>query len=297
MVRTKNKSVLSLLLAFVMLVGVAVLVATVSAPKAEAATAGTYDVKVYLDISNTMYCNGTQNITLYTKSNNGTGSEDGGSKQEFSTYNTGSVTKEWSNTGFPSKVTCYCGGSTWNNAGVKFGINVYVRKAGTTDSDWTAIYTEGNDARSHTAGFFATVGSFTETLNITSNKPYAKTVVAGTGFSDKTVTANIKGGAAVTTTATATIQDQYGVNWYQDPDWSISTDNWKNGTTGQVTCSSGQTTTVSIPATHRLSTTKTVVLKASKGNASSEITITVQPKYKVSFNTTTNGANSTMILL
>ena len=267
-----TKRVLSAILCAVMLFSCWVF----TAPSASAA-AGTYDVKVYLDISNTMYCNGTQNITLYTKSNNGNGSQDSGNKQEFDTYNTGSVTKTWSGTGFPSKVTCYCGGSTWNNSGVKFGINVYVKKAGAADSAYVAVHTEGNSTRSHTAGFFSKVGSFTETLTSFTNLPYANSWDDISG--NASINVNTDGSTTNTASYTAgAVYDQYGVRWYQDASLQAVSSFPVNG----VTFSNG---TISVPASSNRASNYTVKIKETFSNwTAKEREITINTfDYKVTF--------------
>ena len=291
MLRTKNKSVLSLLLALVMLLGVAALVATVSAPKAEAATAGSYKWRVRVNSSNDTGGWDKGDWTVYGKPTNGTGTE--ASMSTFSQYinfkENGKIVKEGTGN-FPTKVTfsySFGGGITHRKMDAYIFLDVW------DGSQWQNV----GEVQSYSYEWGTNSG--TKTLTVGSGN-YAKVhSVCKEEGDNQTLTANIKGGAAVTTTTKAFVRDQYNVVWYEDPVWSIQTDYWKNGETGKVTCTSNSTTsTISIPATHRVSSTKTVTVRATApgcGNSGkyADFTLTVQPKYKVSFNTTTNAANST----
>lgn len=210
------KRLVSVALAVVMCLSVCVLDWSGLGFDASAATAGKYDVKVVINVSNTMYCKDTQNVHLYTKANNGTASSetDNGSLS-FSTYNDSTITKEWSSVGFPSRITCYCAGSTLVNAKVVYTVTVSVKPAGS--GSYTAVQT--SSSYSHSSDLTATVGSFTDTFNVTSNKPYANSISYSTS-SGLSVTVPTSGTATVGS-GTATVYDQYGVAWYQAPQWTV----------------------------------------------------------------------------
>ena len=309
MLRTKNKSVLSLLLALVMLVGVAVLAAVIFTPKAEAATAGQYTWRTRMVSDNdTGGWNGDQ-MYAYGCKTNGTAAQTStaiASKTNYkidfkgertNTFGTGDHTTDE----FPTKITYWFNiDSAWADRHLKFTLYLEIQDS---SGNWVNVplnlsYSNENNTSGSINGQYIDVtihSSFsskaskgTITYTVKSNKPKASSITGGTGFSAKTVTANETDGETITTSsAAATVKDQFGVAWYQDPQWTITDDNW-----GDVTCTGGNgasSSKATIPATSATSATKTFKLKAYRGDANSSITVTVQPTFKISYDTETNG--------
>ena len=322
MMNAKNRRVWSLLLSLVMLVGVAAIVGAVFAPKAEAATAGKYTWRVVVNSEHG--CDGWNDeyLRVYGRKTNGTANETSStiaSKDDwnidfdgwrYNTFGTSNDDIGYTTDEFPSRIVYHYdfgGGMTWRelrffmylqikNANGDW-VNVPLRLSSSSVSNDLSIGSEGsgNDQRiqAKSSAFKAAKGTITYDATVRGGMPKASSISGGTNWQDYTLTANKKGGAAISTsTVYATVKDQYGVNWYQDPQWSITDDNW-----GSVTCTGGSgagSSSASIPATSSTVAAKTFKLKASRGDASSSITVTVQPTYIINYDTTTNGgaANS-----
>lgn len=138
----------------------------------------------------------------------------------------------------------------------------------------------------------------TITYRVSSNKPTPTTISKGTGFADKDIIANqIGGGDKTTASAAAVVKDQFGVNWYQDPEWSITSNSWGTANSGtnahaSLTSTSGGSTSVKVGETWRNATKGVITVQAKRGNASDSFKVNVTPTYKISYNTTENyGAN------
>ena len=289
-------------------------------PEADAATAGKYTWRVRINSENDTGGWNSEQFRAYGKKTNGTAtSEDllvskdnwyidfkGWRNNTFGTTDDNGHTTDQ----FPTKLTYY-----YNFAGraireLKFYIYLEVKDS---DGNWVNVpltlkksntqcqcdisgqhvYAK-SELRVWPAGEKPAYGTITCTVG-SGSYPKASSITAGTGFADKTVTAKQTGGGNVTTTAAATVKDQYGVNWYQTPIWSISSNSWGTSSAAHASLtgtSGADSTTVTINETWRNAAPGVITVKAERGNANKTFNITVTPTYKISYNTTENyGAN------
>lgn len=293
--------------------------------EADAASAGQYEFRIAVNSSNDTGGWKSESMTVYGKDTNGTGQEvqmkqATNWKVDFKgwRYNTfglqGSGDKE-SDTcpgfvmnQFPTKVVySFTIESAWADRNLEFNLYIQVKKSnGTwvslpvsqthTSSGQASAQSDCSGTKIHykiNSSFTLKNGSGTVTMTVNSDGyPAASSIVAGTGFENKTVTAAATGGSAVTTSAAASVRDQYGVSWYQDPQWEISSNSWGSNKVSLTNGSGGASTVITIQPTYQNSTTKTVRVKAKRGNASSTFDITVKPTYKITYDSTYNyGAN------
>ncbi|MBQ8029316.1 MAG: hypothetical protein IJ262_07940 [Clostridia bacterium] len=233
--------------------------------KASAATAGNYKVKVWLDINDSAY-SGDQTIYIDYYTNNGMGTSATNGTATFDSFNDGDVTKEVDNIpGFPYQVRVYSTGLNLWWSSVKYGINVYVTKAG--GSSYSTLYTESTTARSHSG-----TSAFTDTVTIPkSTFPYVNTFPTATKNRDIYLPDIITSGRYSSNTVTiGQATDQYGVN-YIDPE-TITVSGSVCGTTGLTTSKSGSVLTVTgannAKNENGTSQTATVVAKWKSANTS-----------------------------
>ena len=281
MVKTKQKGILSVLLALVMLVGVAALVATVFTPKADAATAGSYNIRITYDVGD-QNNSGTTTLYVWYKPNNGTGTE---TSTSFSVddinNNTGSNrTSTFTVAGFPTKMKLRLqqGGMRTQNATIKKG-----EIGSTSNTNWQ---TGWSGSVKVDPGWWGDKDS--GELSLGSAETPHPVIGAITGEDSFTIGLNPSSNVQSAYTTTA-IKDQYGVNWYQDPQWKIENDGWSG--VSVTSSNSGLTGTVTIPKTSA-NGCQTFKLTAYRGSYSNSKTITVYPTYSVTFDTSTNRATS-----
>lgn len=258
-VKKHIKKVLILFLALVMCTGVLPLFGD-TVPETEAATAGLYDIKVEVTVTNGADGWDKNNHTLYYKANNGTGTQ---SSQSVS-LSTGNMDEEKTHTftytsrGFPTSYTydySFGGGLTWRR--LVFDLKVSASKAGA--NDWKTVITAHFDDES--GAFSAAKG--------TENWTASQNIPAVTSISWTPVTKNItvpKSGTATAATTAATVYDQYGVEWYQEPYYALHT-----GPTATTTSStiSGVTGTTSQANTCTVSVTNTAKTWVANGGGTS----------------------------
>ena len=324
----RTTSVFSILLSLVMLLSVGMLNWSAVLPKSEAATAGQYEWRVVINSENDTGGWNSEQFRVYGCKNNGTSAQTSSaiaSKDNwkidfkgyrYNTFGLSSGGGEDSNCAglttdeFPTKITYY-----YNFAGravreLKFYMYLQVKNSSGTWVDVPLTLTKSNTqcectisgqhvyAKSELKVWPASEKPAYGTITAvpSSGMPKASSISADTNFSNQTITAKAKGGGTVKTSSIkAVVKDQYGVNWYQDPQWSITDDNW-----GDVTCTNGTggaSTVATIPETSSTVTTKTFKIKAARGDASSTITVTVQPTYTVKFDSGENVGTGTFTAL
>ena len=257
-----GKKTLSVFLAVLMVLTAWVWVAPT---EAEAATAGNYKVKVWLDIDDAAY-SGDQTIYIDYYTNNGNGSTGTDSSFNFSSFNDGDVTAEVDNIpGFPYQVRVYSNGLNLWTSTLKYGINVSVTAAG--GSSYTDVYTESTSTHSHSG-----TSAFTDTVTIPKSKfPYVNTFPTITVNRDIYLPSIITSGRYSSNTVTVgQAKDQYGVN-YMDAE-TITVSGSVCGSTGLTTSKSGSVLTVTGANTAKnengTSQTATVVAKWKSANTS-----------------------------
>ena len=216
--RKHIKSALILFLALVMCTGILPTTGD-TVPEAEAATAGLYDIKV--EVTVTDGADGWDQNDHYVnhKSNNGTGTQ---TAQSVS-LSTGNMDEEkthtftYTNKGFPTSYTYYYefgGGFTWRK--LEFTLKVYASKAGA--NSWKEVMSDSFSASS--SAFDDAKGTWT--VNASKEIPAPASISWTNTAASVTVP---KTGTATVTTAAATVYDQYGVEWYQEPYYALNTSN------------------------------------------------------------------------
>ncbi len=251
--------------------------------KAEAATAGKYDVKVRFEPSDGAYTYDEQMRVLY-HGNNGTAGQTGKMSQDFKNDgNKGTMDKAYEYDfkdvpGYPNQVQIYCSGLTMVGGKLKYGVKVWVRKAGT--STWTLVKDSDWKEKSHSYNWGR---SFTDTFDVW-NRPYANSISWSWNNNETNLTVPKSGTVGVSTNS-ATVYDQYGVEWYQEPAYAYgSTSSPRNSSENisGVTLSTGtnqaDTTNLSISneikdwvSNNGTGWQRTLYLNAYCGNAKSSI--------------------------
>lgn len=293
-------------------------------PEADAASAGQYEFRIAVNSSNNTGGWKSEKMTVYGKETNGTGTE---VQMKQATnwyvdfngwrYNTfglqGSGDKEsdtcpgFTMNQFPTKVVYeFTIESAWADRNLEFNLYIQVKKS---DGTWVSLpvsqsHTSSGQASAEgdcsgtkvhykiNSSFTLKNGSGTVTFTVSSSGyPKASSIAAGTGFANKTVVAKQTGGGSVTTTAAAVVKDQYGVNWYQTPIWSISSNSWGTSSAAHASLtgtSGADSTTVTINETWRNAAPGVITVKAERGDANKTFNITVTPTYKISYDSTYN---------
>lgn len=274
------KKVLSLFLTVVMLMTCWVFFAPT---KADAASAGSYTVKVSINVSNK--ADSQENIEdsyykITYKTNNGKGTQ---TTMTYSLKNnwtsclnsTGSKTITISVPGFPSSIYVYHD-ATWNDI-VEYTFN-------SVTINGTSAYSSSFTVKSGGWGN----SEFTKTINLSATAPSQKTI---TGLSATTLTINKTSGSVTSGVLTGVVKDQYGVNWYQAPTYSVLNSN-NTAVSNPSKAASGDgvkltATTACLTTANGYTTangTAKFTLKATSGSATQSVTITVKsPTYYVYF--------------
>ena len=238
--------------------------------EAEAATAGSYYYRVTLNVTDNADGWDVSNIILYYKQNNGTGTQ-GSVTLSTSAGAVGDGTHNFTGTipGFPSGYTheySFGGGFTWRTYEYNLTIQVGASSSSSLTTVYTATYADSSSA------FSAARGTFGGTSLSMRNTPAATSVTFNSGSTSIAVPTD---GANDTYTYTATVKDQYGVNWYQNPTFTVNN--------AKVSMSSGGTLTVR--PTSNAADNYTVTVTASRGNASATRNVTIRVfDYNVVFN-------------
>lgn len=209
-VKRIGKKAMSLFLAFTICLTVFSVIGT-TAPKADAATAGTYDIKVEVTVTDGADGWDENAHTLYYKSNNGKGTQ---SSQSVGLSN-GNMDEEKTHTftytgkGFPTSYSfkySFGGGLTWRK--LEFTLKVSASKAGA--NSWKQVMS--GTFSDESGAFSAAKGTWT--VNASTNIA-APSSISWTNTA-KSITVP-KTGTATGVTSAATVYDQYGVEWYQEP--------------------------------------------------------------------------------
>lgn len=248
------KRSLSYVLTLVMLLSCWVF--TPIAEKAEAATAGTYYVRVHYNVTNATDSDHIDeySITLTYKASNGTGTEST-SKKDMNVSSTGTKYLEWSSVGFPTKIKILgdgCGtGVFWAKTDQCDVAATKIEVGATSSSTLTTLWTGEAYVESEKLDHWASIdyngnkdgddksyGVVKSSSGSWSSKlPKPSSISSFSIASSSTIPTS----RSTTVTATmGTIKDQYDVNWYQDPYVAVS------GRTG-VTASAR--TTISVDST------------------------------------------------
>lgn len=254
-----GKKPLSLFLAVVMLITTWVFVAPTTAG---AATAGNYYIRVTWANENTNNINNSykgfnseQNdsvgISIGYKATNGTASSISYYNYDCKGYynNSGSDEKEYTFdatlSGFPTLIYAYIDD---NYAFGKVRLAVKKLQVGSSASNLKTVWTGRVQVTSQTNPYAASVAidgttkkdyfhsdgeTFVSDSDISNWKTPAATTV---GWSNATKSITVpKTGTATVTTDTATVKDQYGVNWYQDAYYALNTTSTASTTSATIT--------------------------------------------------------------
>ena len=283
MLRSKNKSVLSLLLALVMLVGVAAVVSVAFTPKAEAASAGNYNIRITYDVGDNNN-SGTTTLYVWYKPNNGTGTE---AQTSFSVddinNNTGNNrTSTFTVSGFPTKMKLRLqqGGMRTQNATIK--------KGEIGSSSGTNYKTGWTGSVKVDPGWWGDKDSGELSLS-SAPTPSATSTIS---TSADTVDMNVNGGSTKTVSCTFAIsdlKDQYGVQW-PSPTWSENSSYTSINNTS--TASDSATLTVNATPNSTMAQQSVTITATSNGKSVATKTVTIRPTYKINFNAGNNGGTA-----
>ncbi|MGN1443435.1 MAG: hypothetical protein ACI4XE_06265, partial [Acutalibacteraceae bacterium] len=325
------KKALSLFLTVVMLMTCWVFFAPT---KADAATAGSYYVKVNYKVTNdageydntytgkssfdtSKDTNNRAGFSIFYKTNNGTGSEyevywdigkKAGSKGQASgsgasvssatgnMTSTGTYVATATIPGFPSYLFACNDDDTWGNSVYE----ITSIQVGSSSSNLTTIWSGTGYLNSSTKQKYISIYPTSESGNDSSyayvntdtprkwNSPTQTTI---TGLSATTLTINKTSGSVTSSALTGVVKDQYGVNWYQAPTYTLTNasgtavSNPSKATSGdgvKLTATTACLTTANGYTT--ASGTAAFTLKATSGTATQSVTITVKsPTYYVYF--------------
>lgn len=305
----KMRKGLSLLLALMMLIGNVSLFAGLLKPEANAATAGRYRVRAYIYCTDDNMDNCCMTVTLYGRRNNGTGSEV--SMNSF-TWNNEDLAKTTeytlfdglSDAGvFPTRINLYLGGEKYyidRNVTLEIHMNIegtdYYLNATTHSYEAEELKaTSGNPAEFYWKTANMWIGGKNNAFNcdytvLSSDYPHQERITTPEGINSLTIP---KTGESnfVYDHYSATVIDQYGVNWYADPTFYINKDLPYSVATAKLNTAVG----CSITDAGRLSVTpsaqitgndnmNTVYVSAVSGNAWSTLPVMINdPTYTVTY--------------
>lgn len=233
-----GKKALSVFLATLMVMTTWVFVA----PEAKAATAGSYYVK--LEVNTTDTCDVGDNkdlsFTLSYKGNNGTSSDERTTTKTASykwaedsgknTLNFGSVS------GFPTKISCdiLIAWTIFVKRNWKATFTLYVSS---DNSKWTEIDNYSFEAKGGGLG----QSKRTISHNVANDKYPKATKISDIGGGSTSLTVPTNAGGSVSSNAyTATIYDQYGVSWYQDPTFTANRDDKVTFSNNKITATNAK---------------------------------------------------------
>lgn len=242
--------------------------------KAEAATAGTYNCRVFIDVNDGGYTQDIYISVLY-KDLNGTGTETWTDEKRHDSFENGDITDDFNGIGFPIAAKLRCTGMYWDWSTATYGINfsVYNNRTGS----YQTLYSEADTSRYHKG-----TSSWSEQVNTKgSDYPYVYTFPTATVNRDIYLPTIITSGRYSKNTVTiGQAKDQYGVN-YMDPE-TITVSGSACNTTGLTTSKSGSDLTVtganSAKNENGTSQTATVVAKWKSANTSYNTTNTYRSK-------------------
>ena len=281
------KKTLSVFLAVLMLMSAWVWVAP---EKAEAATAGRYYIKYVVNVTDT----GTEkdnNFQISYKTNNGKGEQVTDKMlQDAEKFNwSGNNVTVWEGyiDGFPTQTWHHYAFNMNTRTEQHENIRLFVGKDANNLSSTSVLATSGN-------AFTYKNAAQDNRMNVESGFPYQNSI---TGMSNLSVTI-AKDGTGKSSTTTGVVYDQYGVSWYQAPNYAISLNkDSQSDVAGIKVVTSGDGAYVEVTDIAELlksqygydaSTGKmTLYLRATSGDAVATSTITITaPKYTISFKDT-----------
>lgn len=264
--------------------------------KAEAASAGSYKWKVTLYVEeNYDWKHDAQNIYVDYYTNNGYGSDmqnDGNSyfhvnKNQYEN-DKANYSFEGTSKGFPVRVRLSAMKNKNNMWNANYRCILYVKKG----NDWVELKNTGK-VTGIGAGKYLKDCTVDTRNSSNSNWPKATSI----SFSEGNQGVNIPtwGSNDWKKTVTATVKDQYGVNWYQAPaSWSIGTTSAATqGYTGASIDKTGVSDSTTLTITPKAQTAnksttgyqKDLYLKATRGNASGTVKFTLSnPNYTWTYN-------------
>ena len=295
-----GKKVLSVFLAALMVMTAWVFVAP---EKAEAASAGSYFIRVYIDVtSKADYSNGYAHdkkpndhagVSIMYKSNNGTDGTVKWSDRNLKNVvnSNGKKTVDFTLDGFPVGFYIACDNNNWFNKGQW---HVYKVEVGSSESSLKTIWTGTAQVSSYSNPYYAQVemdgttkayaygttntdgDNYVNDSNVSNWKaPVATTVTISGGSTSLIVPTNAGGSVSSNAYTAGTVYDQYGVSWYQDATLSANY-------AGKITFSNNKITATN--AKSNASSDYTVTVTAKCGNAKATSTCTIKTfKYKATF--------------
>jgi|LSQX01.2.fsa_nt_gb uncharacterized repeat protein (TIGR02543 family) len=287
------KKLLSVFLAMVLVI-TGIVIASPASLKADAATAGNYNVRVYVNVTDSMdNCN--IRFILYGRSNNGRDGETVLTDWSWNDNNIGTgehnVWSSGSTPYVPTRLNLSCNGVKYYfNRTIRLDVYFYVNgtQFGITGTKNSASGCSSLDVSGR--NFYWSTGSsvwggkanyFNVDYRATSGLPYFSTYNLSGGSSSLTPPEYGESGTKQTPAFTATPLDQYGVVWGSTTNWSVS--GVPNATTS-VSNASGDSTIVRVTAFSAATPSQTVTLTASNSGKTLTYNITVNPRYAVYFN-------------
>lgn len=185
--------------------------------KAEAATAGSYNVKVKFHQTNGAYTY-DETMRIDYKTNNGTGTTGSMSTPFLNDGDNGTMDADFEHIfynvpGFPYNVNIWTSGMSMPFGKVVYGVQVWVQNS---NGGWVMIRDSDGKEKTHKN----TLKSWNDNFSV-GNQPYISTV--SWNESDANVTVPKDSSTATVSTKSATVYDQYGVEWYQEPYYSLKT--------------------------------------------------------------------------
>ncbi len=262
--------------------------------KTDASSGGKYYVTVTWYVSESKN-DGDNRFTLYYKHQDGTEGDvtyTNTTKPDDDTW--ASTTYELD--GLPYKVWVKVYGRTTDQAGWYLR-GVYV----SPNSDYTTgkitlwegefgayVAHAGGGSTTNTLTFPNTYGSWgsngSDKRNTTTNANFPglpSPILPDSTTEDITLNA-VDGGNITRTVNAGTVKDQYGVNWYENPNWTF-TNNSVYDVVSSRNNEKATSATVTFPKTGQNGTKSSAVLKATCGGVEKTYTYNIIPKYKLSF--------------
>ncbi|HHU84806.1 MAG TPA: InlB B-repeat-containing protein [Clostridiales bacterium] len=287
------KKLLSVFLAMILVVS-GIFIAPPASLKADAASAGNYNVRVYVNVTDDMdNCN--IRFILYGRNNNGRGGETvltdwswndtNVKKQEYNVWSSSSTPY------VPTRLNLSCNGIKYYfNRTIRFDVYFYVNgtQFGVTGTRNSASGCNSLDVSGRnfywSTGYHWLRGKanyFNADYRATSGLPYFSTYTLSGGSSPLTAPEYGAGGTTQISNLTATAKDQYGVIWGGTTNWSVQS--VPNATTS-VSTSSGDSSALRVTAFSAATARQTPTITASCDGKTASYTVTIYPRYVVNFN-------------
>ena len=284
------RKALSIMLSLIMCFGFFAMLGDVT-PKANAASAGSYYVKITWNVSTTgtfkksyggksSQNNDSVGFSVIYKKNNGTDSTEVEEMKDLKSdlKSSGSKTTTFTVPGFPVEIYGYMDDNVFLGSTSTFQVSKV--EIGPDANNLTTIVTTNTQLASYSGGygfhFYQDDASIDGSDNDNYNKDYsssgwvtpkATTTSVSGGSSSLTVPTNAGGSTSGNAYSAGTVYDQYGVAWYQDATLSANY-------TDKITFSSNKITVTN--AKSNASADYNVTVTAKCGNASATSTCTIK---------------------